>query len=92
MSGYLLLYQLHFQPVPAQGELQRLIPTGTQAVAAKTFASPQDSFGPDSVEYIQRKISKAQIQAGPPEVDDGLRASEGQNGTVGSYAGAGSYF
>ncbi|KAF7365403.1 BRO1 domain-containing protein [Mycena venus] len=72
---------LHFQPVPTQPDLQSRIPTGRLALTAKTFAPPQPSFGPGSLEDIRRKAEEL-------ELDD----ESVTNKTQGSYAGAGSYF
>ena len=84
----LTLVQVHFQPVPPQSELQRVIPAGTLARKATPFTPPQPSFGPNSIEYLRRKTEELRARDdGPPAPPpkDTLPKS-------GNYAGAGAYF
>lgn len=84
----LTLVQVHFQPVPPQSELQRVIPAGTLARKATLFTAPQPSFGPNSIEYLRRKTEELRARDdGPPAPPpkDTLPKS-------GNYAGAGAYF
>ncbi|EAU91080.1 pH-response regulator protein palC [Coprinopsis cinerea okayama7 len=84
---------VHFQPVPSQADLQRLIPTGTAAVATTAYSPPQATFGPDSAEYQRRKQEASEA---PAIVEPGLGKPddlpEQTDTPVGNYAGAGSYF
>ncbi|KAJ7134416.1 BRO1 domain-containing protein [Mycena epipterygia] len=75
---------LHFQPVPAQSDLQARIPTGRLALTAKPFVPPQPAFGPGSVEHVRR-------QAEELDLEDDLVLGETQRSSA-TYAGAGSYF
>lgn len=62
-------------------------------MAAKGFVPPQDTFGPKSVDYLQRRIAKVGVDDfnGPPDASDTDTAQD-KDSAVGNYAGAGSYF
>ncbi|KAF6763135.1 pH-response regulator protein palC [Ephemerocybe angulata] len=83
---------VHFQPVPPQSELQRVIPAGTLARKTTPYTPPQPCFGPNSIEYLRRKTEELKAKddtkdgAGPP----GPPPKESPH--VGKYSGAGAYF
>jgi hypothetical protein len=85
-----LLYQVSFQPVPSQAELQTSVPAGRLAVTAKAFPRPAPAFGPGSVEFI-RKHADALDLADSESSPDGQRSTTNPAARP-SYAGAGSYF
>ena len=85
-----LLYQLSFQPVPSQAELQNSVPAGRLAVAAKAFVAPAPAFGPGSVEFIRKHADTLDL-ADSESSPDGQRSATSSN-VIPSYAGAGSYF
>ncbi|TFK25204.1 pH-response regulator protein palC [Coprinopsis marcescibilis] len=84
---------LHFQPVPTQSDLQRLIPTGTMAVVPKPFVPPQATFGPGSVEHLRNKAEHLEVQDSfPSEPGSSAPMDHDTVSPKGNYAGAGSYF
>lgn len=85
-----LLYQLSFQPVPLQAELQTSVPAGRLAVAAKAFLAPAPAFGPGSVEFIRKHADSLDL-ADSESSPDGRQSATSSN-VIPSYAGAGSYF
>ncbi|KAJ3542827.1 hypothetical protein NMY22_g3366 [Coprinellus aureogranulatus] len=89
-----VLQQVHFQPVPPQSDLQRMIPAGTLARKATPFTPPQPSFGPNSIEYLRRKTEELRApDEGPPAPPpkDTLPKSP-KSPKSANYAGAGAYF
>jgi hypothetical protein len=86
-------FQLSFQPVPSQAELQASVPAGRLAVAAKPFAPPTPAFGPGSVEYIRKHADALDIgDQKESSADGGQRDNPTTSSSSASYAGAGSYF
>ena len=84
-----LLYQVSFQLVPSQAELQTSVPAGRLAVTAKAFLRPAPAFGPGSVEFIRQHADA--LDLADSESSDGQRSTTNPAARP-SYAGAGSYF
>ena len=77
--------------MPSTAELQAMIPTGRLAVAIKSFIPPQPSFGPGSVEYLQRQADRLALEEQQSTVDDASSQTQLDNSDK-SYVGAGAYF
>lgn len=80
---------IHFQAVPSQVELQDRIPTGTTAVSPKVYELPTPAFGPGSVVHLERETAVLDFsetgEVKVAKIDSDLQS-------LGTYAGAGSYF
>ncbi|KAF5367538.1 hypothetical protein D9758_003815 [Tetrapyrgos nigripes] len=74
---------LHFQSVPSQPDLQSRIPTGILAISVVPFTPPLPAFGPDSLEYMQRRADYR---------DPNLDSKDPKQKSDTTYAGAGDYF
>jgi hypothetical protein len=90
VAFFLSFYQVSFQPVPSQAELQTSVPAGRLAVAVKAFVPPTPAFGPGSVEFIRKHADSLDL-ADSESSPDGLRSMTSSAARP-SYAGAGSYF
>ncbi|KAF9482219.1 pH-response regulator protein palC [Pholiota conissans] len=83
---------LHFQPVPAQQDLQSRIPGGRIAIPAKPYTAPLPAFGPGSLEYTRRKAEQLDMENVDGKGEGDSTGDASRSPLVGNYAGAGSYF
>ncbi|THV03167.1 hypothetical protein K435DRAFT_748119 [Dendrothele bispora CBS 962.96] len=77
---------LHFQPLPAQSDMQSRMPTGILAISPSQYIPPLPSFGPGSLEHACQQAEFISLDSSPNQND--LKPDPGRQ----SYAGAGDYF
>ncbi|KAF5325751.1 hypothetical protein D9611_000398 [Ephemerocybe angulata] len=83
---------VHFQPVPPQSELQRVIPAGTLARKTTPYTPPQPCFGPNSIEYLRRKTEELKAKDDTKDGAGPQGPPPKESPHVGKYSGAGAYF